>query len=262
VIGRKYADADGYDAYMGGWSTKLAVPFLAFASVQDGGTIVDLGCGTANLLAAAATAFLSAKLIGIDPSPALLAKARGRPELSRATLLEGGVESIPLGAHTSDFTLSLLVLQEFYDRPAALAEMRRITRPGGTIAACQWDFGRMPVIDALMTAIEAVRPSAVQSIAANSPKVFVDEEELFECWRNAGLVEVRTGRITVTRTFGLFEDLWRPLRAGSTPSTLTLASMSQREQLAVRDIMEARLRQPSGETFPISAEALVITGLA
>lgn len=261
VIGRKYSDADGYDAYMGGWSTKLAVPFLDFASVQDGGTIVDLGCGTANLLAAAAMSFGDARLIGVDPSPVLLAKARRRSELGRATLLEGGVERIPLATAIADFTLSLLVLQEFSDRPAALAEMRRITRPGGTIAACQWDFARMPVIDGLMRAIEVVRPSAVQAIASNSPKVFVDEEELFACWRNAGLVEVRTGRIRVTRTFEVFEDLWRPLLAGSTPSTITLASMSPREQRAVRDIMEARLGRPGGASFPISAEAIVVTGV-
>ena len=262
MVGRKYADADGYDAYMGGWSAILAAPFLDFASVQDGGTIIDLGCGTANLLSAAAVAFHSARLIGVDPSPALLGKARRRPELRRATLLEGGVESIPLGAATADFTLSLLVLQEFSDRPAALSEMRRITRPGGIVAACQWDFARMPVIDALMTEIEAVRPSAVQSIAATSPKPFIDEGELLACWRNAGLVEVRTGRIIVTRTFDVFEDLWRPLLAGSTPSTLTLASMSQPEQLAVRKGMEARLGWTDGEPVPLSAEAIAVTGLA
>jgi ubiquinone/menaquinone biosynthesis C-methylase UbiE len=246
---------------MGEWSAKLAGPFLDFASVRDGGTIVDLGCGTANLLAVAATAFRNATLIGIDPSPALLAKARRRPELERATLLEGGVESIPIGAAVSDFTLSLLVLQEFSDRPAALAEMRRITRPGGTVAACQWDFAKMPVIDALMLSIEAVRPSAVQSIAANSPRVFVDENELSACWRDAGLAGVRTGRITVTRTFEMFEDLWRPLLAGSTPSTLTLASMAHGEQLAVRESMEARLGRPGGKPFQLSAEAIVVAGL-
>lgn len=262
AIGRKYADAEGYDAYMGGWSAELAGPFLDFASVQDARTIVDLGCGTANLLAAAATAFDKARLIGIDPSPALLTKARRRPELVRATLLEGGVERIPLAADVSDFTLSLLVLQELSDRPAALAEMRRITRPGGAVAACQWDFARMPVIDALMTAIEAVQPSAVQSIVANSPRAFVDEDELYACWSNAGLVEVQTGRITVTRTFEEFDDLWRPLLAGSTPSTLTLASMSQREQLAVRESMEARFGWPVGEPLPLSAEAIVVRGLA
>lgn len=120
----------------------------------------------------------------------------------------------------------------------------------------------MPVIDALMTAIEAVQPLAVQAIAANSPKAFVDEDELFACWRNAALVDVQTGRITVTRTFKAFDDLWRPLLAGSTPSTLTLASMSQREQLIVREGVEAQLGWPSGEPFALSAEAIVVTGIA
>lgn len=262
MIGRKYADADGYDAYMGGWSTKLAMPFLDFASVQDSGTIVDLGCGTANLLAAAATAFRNARLIGVDPSPALLAKARERPELVQATLLEGGVESIPLAAATAEFTLSLLVLQEFSDRPAALAEMRRITRPGGTVAACQWDFARMPIIDALMTAIATVQPTAVQLIAANSPRAFLDERELRECWSGAGLVEVETGRIVVEREFDSFDDLWRPLLSGSTPSTLTLAAMSSPEQLAVRSAMEARLGFPSLGPFRLTAEAFAVTGRA
>lgn len=262
MIGQKYLDADGYDAYMGGWSSRLAGPFLAFGSVEDGETIVDLGCGTGNLLAAAATSFPRARLIGVDPSSALLGKARLRPELAQAELIEGKVERIPLGTEASDFTLSLLVLQEFTDRSAALAEMRRITRPGGIVAACQWDFARMPVIDALMAAIDTVQPSAARAIAAGSPRVFADEAELFACWRGAGLVDVQTGRIEVTRTFAVFDDLWRPLLAGSTPSTLTLASMSQRQQRAVRDVMEARFGWRPGEPLALSAEAIVVRGLA
>ena len=70
AIGRKYADADRYDAYMGGWGKSLAGPFLDFASVQDKGTIVDLGCGTGNLLAEATMALRNASLIGTDPERA------------------------------------------------------------------------------------------------------------------------------------------------------------------------------------------------
>lgn len=259
TIAGKYANADGYDAYMGGWSEKLAPPFLEFVAVRRNCTIVDLGCGTANLLVAAAALATHPKLVGIDPSLALLAKARKRPELAHATLLEGRVEDVPLEDHSADFTLSALVLQELSDRQAALAEMRRITHPGGVVAACQWDFARMPVIDALVTAIESVRPSAAQSIAASSPRPFVDERELHDHWSAAGLGEVKTGRITVERTFERFEDLWRPLLAGSTPSTLTLAAMSPSEQLAVRSQMEGLLRAGQG-AVRLTAEALVVAG--
>ena len=199
------------------------------------------------------------KGFGVDPATALLAKARKRPELSRATLLEGGVENIPLEDRIADYTLSLLVLQEFPDRRAALAEMRRITRPGGVVAACQWDFARMPVIDALVTAIDSVRPSAARSIAANSPQAFTDEHELQSCWKGAGLVEVENDRIVVERVFDTFEDLWRPLLAGSTPSTLTLAALSPPDQLEVRSRMEATLRY-AGQPLKLAAEAMAVKG--
>lgn len=262
VIGQKYADADGYDAYMGGWSARLARPLLEFAAVADGGTIVDLGCGTGNLLAAAASAFPRATLIGVDPSSALLAKARSRTDLGSATLLRGGIEAIPLPDASADHTLSLLVLQEFSDRPAAMAEMRRITRNGGTIAGCQWDFGKMPVIDALMRAIEAVHPAAIVSIAASSPRTFGDEAELVDCWRSGGLAAVRAGRITVTQRFDSFEALWRPLLGGTTPSTLTLAALAPAEQRAVKHDIARRLDWPADQAMSLSAEALVVTGRA
>jgi ubiquinone/menaquinone biosynthesis C-methylase UbiE len=260
VIGQKYADADGYDAYMGGWSARLAQPFLEFAGVVDGGTIVDLGCGTGNLLAAAASVFPHATLIGVDPSSALLAKARGRAMLSGAMLLRGGIEAIPLPDASADHTLSLLVLQEFSDRPAAMAEMRRITRSGGSIAGCQWDFRRMPVIDALMRAIEAVHPAATVSIAANSPRTFDDEAELADCWRSGGLTDVRAGRITVTQRFDSFEALWRPLLGGTTPSTLALAALAPAEQLTVKRDIARQLHWPADQPLSLSAEALVVTG--
>lgn len=72
----KYGDADGYDAYMGGWSAALAPSFVAFAGVSDGTTVLDVGCGTGNLLASVSTALPRSHLFGVDPSPALLSTLR------------------------------------------------------------------------------------------------------------------------------------------------------------------------------------------
>ena len=148
-IARKYGDAAGYDSYMGHWSSALAPLFLGFAALQQPASLLDVGCGTGNLLVAAAALFPNARLVGVDPSAALLGKARARVELARAELLEGAAERLPFADATFDGCLSLLVLQEFADRLGTLREMRRVTRPGGVVAACQWDFARMPVIAAL-----------------------------------------------------------------------------------------------------------------
>ena len=75
---RKYANADGYDAYMREWSAALSPLFLDFVGIAVAGRaqIVDIGCGTGNLLIAVAKRCPDAQLLGVDPSPVLLAKAK------------------------------------------------------------------------------------------------------------------------------------------------------------------------------------------
>ena len=183
---RKYGDAAGYDSDMGHWSVALAPLFLRFAAPERSTSLLDLGCGTGNLLAAAATCLPDARLVGLDPSSALLRKARSRAELASAELIEGASENLPFADATFDCCLSLLVLQEFTDRLSALREMRRVTRPGGIVAACQWDFRVMPIIAALVEAVAAINPSASGRLATKSPEPFNDEAELAEAWIKSG----------------------------------------------------------------------------
>jgi ubiquinone/menaquinone biosynthesis C-methylase UbiE len=259
---RKYRDAEGYDAYMGGWSALLSPPFIDFVGIAPDARVLDVGCGTGNLLAALRAIFPQAMLTGVDPSAELLDKARRRTELARVAFAEGAVEALPFAGGSFDCTLSLLVLQEFRDRPQALSEMKRVTRAGGIVAACQWHFARMPVIDALVEAIKAVNPAAGERVDKSSPPVFADETELIDWWTRAGFTEVTAGRITVTRRFDSFEDIWRPLSRGATPSTLTLASLPPGEQAAIREMMMARFTPDPTGGLVVAPEALVVRGRA
>src|SRR4051794_9004012 len=105
---------------MGHWSRALAPPFLQFAALRRPNSLLDIGCGTGNLLAAAAAIFPAARVVGIDPSAALLRRARERAELTGAELLDGAAERLPFADATFDGCLSLLVLQEFTDRVGTL----------------------------------------------------------------------------------------------------------------------------------------------
>lgn len=260
---RKYGDADGYDAYMGGWSAALASPFLEFTGEGEVAAGLDVGCGTGNLLHAAAAAFPGARLFGVDPSVRLLGKARSRPELAGVELVLGVAEGLPFADRTFDRCLSLLVMQEFPDPVAALAEMRRVSRTGGIVAGCQWDFSEMPVIDALVQAITAVAPAIGARLGGSSYRVLESEGDLHRAWTAAGFREVTTGRIRVARTFRDFDGLWRPLLAGSTPSTMTLASLPSKERDAVSLMMKEQFCAVSPEVaFTIAAEAMVVRGLA
>jgi SAM-dependent methyltransferase len=245
---------------MGGWSAALAPLFIAYAGVEDGERVLDIGCGTGNLLAALQASFPRAELTGIDPSRALLGKARGRSELEAVELIEAGAETLPLPGERFDRVLSLLVLQEFPDPQAALSEMRRVVKPGGTIAGCQWDFNGMPVIAGVMASITAVDPAAGAAITAGFPHRFDDEADMIEAWNAASLRDVAAGRISVTRRFASFDELWHPLLAGTTPSTLTLAALSAQKQAAVREILHERFATDADGGVTVTAEALMVRG--
>jgi ubiquinone/menaquinone biosynthesis C-methylase UbiE len=262
-VTRKYGDAAGYDSYMGHWSSALAPLFLHFAALQQPASLLDIGCGTGNLLGAAAALFPGARLVGVDPSAALLRKARARVELASAELLDGAAERLPFADATFDGCLSLLVLQEFPDRFRTLREMRRVTRPGGIVAACQWDFARMPVIAALVDAIAAIDPGEGERLATKSPDLFSDEAELAAAWTGAGFQEVSATRVDVVRRYGDFDDLWMSLLGGSTPSTLMLAALPEHERDEVRQRMQPRFHVASTTAvLEVAAEALVVRGRA
>lgn len=61
---QKYNDADGNDAYRGGWSAALSPLFLRFVNIGRPASVLDIGCGTGNLFAALARACPDAALAG------------------------------------------------------------------------------------------------------------------------------------------------------------------------------------------------------
>jgi len=126
---------------MGRWSGRLAPRLVQFAAVVDGDDVLDVGTGTGSLAASVAAAAPSSRVVGIDRSEAHVAVARGRHPSPRLRFEVGDAQRLPFEAASFDRTLSLLI-RNFVPQPqTALAEMIRVTRPGGTIAAAVWDYG-------------------------------------------------------------------------------------------------------------------------
>ena len=260
---KTYADADGYDDYMGTWSALLAPPFVEFASLERPRSLLDVGCGTGSLLATAICRFPEARLVGLDPSLALLNKARRRSELGQVQFESGMAERLPFETGEFDCCLSLLVLQEFTDPLRCVREMRRVTRTGGVVAACQWDFARMPIIASLVEAIGLVNQDAGHDLSTATPRPFREESELAAAWMSVGCDSVSTTRIEVTRKYPGLDTVWTSLLSGSTPSTLRLAALSSDQRQAVREIMTEKLASSMcAGCIRITAEALAVRGIA
>jgi SAM-dependent methyltransferase len=186
------------------------------------------------------------------------------PRISSATFLVAAAESLPFPDGSFDAALALLVLQEFDDPGRAVREMARTIRPGGTVAACLWDFrDGMPMFSLFWQAAETVAPDAVARRRVEHPPSRPGLQGLTELWADAGLAEVRTARLDLSQEFSSFEDFWLPFLTQATP-TSDFAIAVNRETggelaNALRRIMPAA--RPDG-SFALPARALAVAGVA
>ena len=104
------------------------------AGIAPGTTVLDVGCGTGRALPALRAAVGPGGIvIGLDLTDEMLnvARARGRAEL--ATLVLGDARHLPLAGRSVDAVFAAGLVMHLPDVPAGLAELARVTRPGGTL---------------------------------------------------------------------------------------------------------------------------------
>jgi demethylmenaquinone methyltransferase/2-methoxy-6-polyprenyl-1,4-benzoquinol methylase len=114
------------------------------ALAADGGRprhVLDVATGTADLAIAAARAYAGSRVVGVDPSAVMLAKgrekvARARLE-GRVALAEGDARALAFPDDTFDAAAIAFGIRNVPDRPRALAEMRRVVRPGGRVVVLE-----------------------------------------------------------------------------------------------------------------------------
>jgi ubiquinone/menaquinone biosynthesis C-methylase UbiE len=258
-----YSNPEAYEAYMGRWSAALAPAFLDFALADASPVaVLDLGCGPGSLLRAAARRLAGARLVGLDPTADYLEHARTALGVRPVALVTAIAERLPFAGNVFDACLSLLVLQEFADRAAALGELHRVTRRGGIVAGAQWAFADgMPVTTAMRSALAEVAVHCCAALDAGPSRPFQDEEELRRHWESAGLVEVETTRLTAVQKYGGFDELWTPLLSGPTPASAAIASLpsAQLETVRIRLAASLGLGGPD-RPFSLTARALAVRG--
>ncbi|HEY2888017.1 MAG TPA: class I SAM-dependent methyltransferase [Candidatus Limnocylindrales bacterium] len=151
--------AEGYARH---WGPVIAPAAIALvdrlpAGVADGARdgdaidVVDVGTGTGTLAAEVLRRWASARVTGIDPSPAMLELAgpalRDAMDAEAAARFEprtAFADRLPLADASMDVAISSFVLQLVPDRGAALREIRRVLRPGGVLGWVTWLQGGSP----------------------------------------------------------------------------------------------------------------------
>lgn len=129
--------AGEYDSRWSCYVCATARETISRLSVQATDDVLDVGCGTGELLSQLATLFPDAAFCGVDASSEMLDVARDRLP-STIELKQGWAEELPY----SDCTFNTVVscnMFHFIRRPeAALEEMIRVLRPNGTLVITDW----------------------------------------------------------------------------------------------------------------------------
>jgi SAM-dependent methyltransferase len=155
-VGVDGAEAEGWSAVADGWAElwgQLAEPawsvVLESADLDRGASVLDVGCGSGDLLAYLEHQGFSTA--GIDPAPGMVRLARGRAP--GADIRSGGAEDLPWPDDSFDLVTAVNALQLADDTDDALAEMVRVTVPGGVVAVVNWAGSDDNDLDTLEAAV-------------------------------------------------------------------------------------------------------------
>jgi ubiquinone/menaquinone biosynthesis C-methylase UbiE len=240
------ADGEGYELQMGRWSRRLCEPFLDFAGTAPGEDILDVGCGTGYLAEAMVRRCEFAHLRGVDFSPVYVAHAASRNRDPRVSFEVGDACALGLPDQSFDRVFALLVLHFVPRTEQAIAEMRRVARPGAVVAAAVWDArGGFVANRMFFDTAAALNPQAAGRRARNYTRPMTRPGELGKAWRAAGFEQVTETTLGIRMEFASFEDYWAPYEGKDGPGAEYMATLTATERARLRDAV--RLAYVDGE---------------
>ena len=201
-----FEDGAAYERMMGIWSRLVGEEFLDWLAPADNQRWIDVGCGNGAFTELLARRCKPVELLGVDPSEGQLAFARSRFAPGFVRFERGDAMALPCADGHFDAAVMALVIFFVPDPAQGVAEMMRVVKPGGSVSAYVWDVlepGGFPM--AAMQ--EELR--ALDFVPMLPPRADVSRiGALHTLWEKAGLGEVVSREIVVTRSFADFADYW------------------------------------------------------
>jgi SAM-dependent methyltransferase len=250
--------AEVYDRFIGRYGPGLAAAMLQTAMVEPGMRVLDVGCGPGPLATQAARIVGPENVAAVDPSEPWVEACRER--VPGADVRVAPAESLPFEDGSFDAVLAQLVVNFLSDAPRGVAEMKRVAKPGGVVAACVWDYaGEMKLLRAFWDAVAAVDPASAERDEGRFMR-YANADELGALWTEAGFGEVAVSPLDVEASYADFDDLWTPFLAGIGPAGAYAVSLAPEAQATLREQLRATLGDPAGP-FELTARAWCVRGV-
>ena len=239
---------------MGRYSTLLSPQFADLAGVRGGQRVLDVGCGPGALTAELVERVGPTAVSAVDPSEPFVVAARARNpavDVQRAS-----AEQLPFPGGMFDVTLAQLVVHCMSNPAVGVAEMRRVTRQNGVVAACVWDHaGDRGPLSPFWEAARDLDPE----LEDESRLMGSSEGDLFRLFESAGLAEVEETALTVRVEHPSFDEWWEPFTLGVGPAGSHVAGLDAERRAQLREHCHALLPDPP---FVLTALAWTARGLA
>jgi demethylmenaquinone methyltransferase/2-methoxy-6-polyprenyl-1,4-benzoquinol methylase len=115
----------------------------------DGGRVLDVGVGTGDMALALLRRWAGSAIVGIDPTSEMMQLGRRKAGAEGVHWIQGDGLRLPFPDAYFDAVTSAFLLRNVVDVPGALAEQRRVVRPGGRVVCLEMTWPRTPIFGSL-----------------------------------------------------------------------------------------------------------------
>lgn len=251
----RFDDGAGYEEMMGVWSRIAGEVFIDWLKPAPGLKWIDVGCGNGASTAMIVDLCSPSSIEGIDPSEGQLAYARSRLAGSVARFQQGQGGALAFPDRSFDVAVMALVIFFLPDPAKGVAEMARVVRPGGTIAAYAWDMlGGGFTLEPIFAEARAMGVSVPLPPSSDAARI----KALRDLWANGGLEEVETREIVAQRTFADFDAYWASSLQG--PGARLFAAMGPEAFRQLEERVRARVPADASGRVTCTARANAVKG--
>ena len=252
-----FTDGEAYERFMGRWSRATGERFIDWLALPPGLRWLDVGCGTGAFTELILRRASPQKVDAIDPAPDQIGFASKSVAAARVDFRVGDAQALPYAADEFDAAMMALVIAFVPDPAKSLAEMVRVVKPGGTIAAYMWDFANRgftmwPMIDAM--AAMGIRVPTMPG-AAITPL-----DTLQGLFRGAGLEHVEGRPIPIEVSYQDFDDYWSSQTALLNPAVQLVRQMPPADVERLKANLRSTLPTDSRGRIAYPARANAVRG--